>query len=244
MISDIMTIMWKEMKEILFQRGRLRGGWAGLLVVLGVFGVVMPIQSGPDWIKSPIPILLWSWVPFVLVGGVIADSFAGERERHTLETLLASRLSDQVILFGKIISAVVYGWGLAIACALISLLTINIAYGKGNLIGYPRLTALAIPVFSFLIATTASGLGVLISLRSSTVRQAQQTFSLMYFALFMPLFIIPILPDKIRVPLLAWVADANFIQIGITIALGLILVNLGLIAFAMLRFRRNQLILD
>lgn len=244
MIRDIVTILWKELKEILYQRGRLRGGWVGLLIIVGVFGVFMPLQSGPEWVESPLPLILWSWVPFVLVGGVIADSFAGERERHTLETLLASRLSDQTILFGKIISAIIYGWSLALVCALLSLVSINAAYGKGNIIWYPPLTAIAIPIFSFLIAATASGLGVLISLRSASVRQAQQTFSLAYFLLFVPVFVVPILPEKIKATFLTWLVNANFTQIGIAVALILILVNIGLISVAMMRFKRNQLILD
>ncbi len=244
MISDIMTILWKELKEILYQRGRLRGGWVGLLIIVGVFGIFMPLQSGPGWIESPLPLILWSWVPFVLVGSVIADSFAGERERHTLETLLASRLSDRTILFGKILSAIVYGWSLALACALLSLVTINVAYGKGHILWYPPLTAVAIPVFSLLIAATASGLGVLISLRSASVRQAQQTFSLAYFLLFVPILVLPVLPDNIKGVLLNWLVNANFTQIGIALVLVLILVNIGLIAMAIMRFKRNQLILD
>ena len=37
--------------------------------------------------------VMWMWFSLLLVINVVADSFAGERERHTLETLLASRLS-------------------------------------------------------------------------------------------------------------------------------------------------------
>ena len=36
MIGDIWTIIWKEAKEILLQRGNLRGGWFGLLIFNGV----------------------------------------------------------------------------------------------------------------------------------------------------------------------------------------------------------------
>jgi ABC-2 type transport system permease protein len=110
MINDITTIIWKEIKEIFLQRPNFRGGWAGLLVLLAVFGIFIPLQSGPAWVSSPANLAIWSWVPYLLVSGVVADSFAGERERHTLETLLASRLSDRAILFGKIGAALVYGW--------------------------------------------------------------------------------------------------------------------------------------
>jgi hypothetical protein len=47
MIIDILTVLWKEIKEILLQRGRFRGGWVGLLFIIGVFGIIMPLQFGP-----------------------------------------------------------------------------------------------------------------------------------------------------------------------------------------------------
>ncbi|UCD40705.1 MAG: hypothetical protein JSV69_08835 [Chloroflexota bacterium] len=103
MINDILSIMWKEIRELILQRSGLRGGWIGLLILIAVFGVLFPLQSGPDWLVTPTTILMWAWVPFILVNSVVADSFAGERERHTLETLLASRLSDQAILIGKFV---------------------------------------------------------------------------------------------------------------------------------------------
>jgi ABC-2 type transport system permease protein len=98
----------------LFQRGSLRGGWLGLVIFVAVFGILLPLQSGRGWVESPTGLAVWAWVPFLLVSSVVADSFAGERERHTLETLLASRLPDRAILFGKLATAVGYGWGFAL----------------------------------------------------------------------------------------------------------------------------------
>jgi ABC-type Na+ efflux pump permease subunit len=41
---------------------------------------------------------------------MITDSIAGERERQTLETLLASRLPDRAILLGKVAAITLLGW--------------------------------------------------------------------------------------------------------------------------------------
>ena len=73
--------------------------------MIAVFGVFLPLQNGASWVTSPITMVYWAWMPLMLVTGVIADSFAGERERHTLETLLASRLPDRAILLGKVAAA-------------------------------------------------------------------------------------------------------------------------------------------
>jgi ABC-2 type transport system permease protein len=248
MIGDIWTIIWKEAKEILFQRGNLRGGWFGLLIFIGVFGIFMPLQSGPSWVESPIGLLYWSWVPFLLVSGVVADSFAGERERHTLETLLASRLSDRAILFGKLGAAIAYGWGFTLVSVLIGLVTINLAYGQGGLLMYPAPIGLGILALSFLIAALAAGLGVLVSLRAATVRQAQQIFSVAFFLLFIPLFAIPMLPETWRAQAINWfMQNSGRITIGtvvLAIAGVLILIDIALVIAAMARFQRARLIID
>ena len=173
MIADIQTMVWKEWKEILLQGGR-RGRW-NLLLFVAVFGIFMPWQFGRAWVTSPTSLIYWAWVPLFLVTTVIADAFAGERERHTLETLLASRLPDRAILFGKIAAAVSYGWGISMASMLLGLVTINVLHGNGRLLLYPLVVMVSIVVLSFLSAILAAGAGVLISLRASTVRQAQQT---------------------------------------------------------------------
>ncbi len=247
MITDILTIMWKEGKELLFQRGNLRGGWLGVLVFMAVFGIFMPMQTGVDWVESPIGLVYWGWIPFLLVSTVVADSFAGERERHTLETLLASRLSDKAILFGKLAAAVAYGWGLTMTCMLLSLVTVNLSHGQGKLLLYPVSTGLSILALSFLVSWLSAGLGVLISLRAATVRQAQQTFSLAFFLFFIPFFLIPMLPelpDEWQARLAAFVATANVNTIVLTITIFLLILDTILLVASLARFKRARLILD
>jgi ABC-2 type transport system permease protein len=91
----------------------------------------------------------------------------------------------------------------------------------------------------------ASGVGTLISLRAATVRQAQQTFSFAFFALFIPMMLIPILPDEWKLRLAEWLAAAPDVN-TILLLIGVILffLNLALLGLALRRFQRAQLILD
>lgn len=244
MLKDIWTIMWKEIKELLTQRGRFRGGGVGMLIFVGVFGIFMPLQFGRAWVDSPAGLIYWAWVPFLLVSSVIADSFAGERERHTLETLLASRLSDRAILFGKVVAAIAYGWGFTMLSMLLGLITVNIAYGHGQLLLYPAAIGIGIVVLSFLVAGLAATLGVLVSLRASTVRQAQQTFSIAFFILFVPMFLLPMLPAAWLARASQFLTTVNVEAIAAAIAILLFLFDSGLLAIAMARFKRARLILD
>ena len=63
MLTDITTIIWKESREFITVRPGLRGGWAGLLIILAValFSSVLILFQRPFWIQYfsyPIPILV------------------------------------------------------------------------------------------------------------------------------------------------------------------------------------------
>jgi ABC-2 type transport system permease protein len=244
MISDILTIMWKEFRELILQRSGLRGGGIGVLIVLAVFGVLIPLQSGPDWLTSSTTILLWAWVPFILVNSVVADSFAGERERHTLETLLASRLSDRAILIGKICSAIAYGWGITLLGILVALVVVNVVFNSGHLLFFPLPNGLAIFIFSFLVAWLAAGLGVLVSLRASSVRQAQQTLSLAFLVFLIPLLLLPLLPQNMQINVSNALQAFDFQSAALIAGAALLVIDLVLLGMANLRFKRARLILD
>ena len=106
-MSDLLTMMWKEWKDLLFQ-----GGWRAWIrpvLLVGILGVYLPLQAGLQWLDlSPLELFVVLWIPFFVIISFIGDAIAGERERHTLETLLASRISDRAILLGKVIVTVGY----------------------------------------------------------------------------------------------------------------------------------------
>jgi ABC-2 type transport system permease protein len=240
-IGDIGTVMWKEWKEILAMGGATRGRFQ-LLIFVGIMGIFLPLQMGTKWVTSPIVVGIWGWVPILLVSTIIADSFAGERERHTLETLLASRLSDASVLFGKMGAAVGYGWGLTLAGLILGAVTVNVANRGEGLLLYSPLTAIGALVLSFLGALLASSSGVLVSLRAQTVRQAQQTMSIATMVIFfVPVFGIQGLPDDMKQRMGAWVLQAGAVKLMITGTLVLATVDLLLILAARARFQRAKL---
>jgi ABC-2 type transport system permease protein len=244
-IADILTVAWKEWRELLRAGGTARGGWFTIALLLGVFGVFNPMIAGADLVRSPAAIVYWGWVPLMLVAGATADSFAGERERHTLETLLASRLPDRAILFGKILAAVSYGWIVVIGIMVLSLVTVNLTVRGGPLLLFPWRVAVGAPLLALLGAGLAATGGILVSLRAATVRQAAQTLNVGILVLiFVPVLAAQALPD-------AWKAQAGawFLSVGVegilwAAAAALALLDLGLLAAVLARFRRSRLILD
>ena len=243
MIADIGVVLWKEAKEIMRYGGNR--GWLSVLILIAVYGIFIPWQMGRAWIEEPLVLLLWAWVPLFLVSTVIADSFAGERERHTLETLLATRLSDQAILLGKVGAGVAYGWTLTVVSMAAGVVTVNLAFGQGRFLFYPLGVAAAMLGTSLLAAGLMASAGVLVSLRAATVRQAAQSLSLaVMLLLFVPIFGVQALPPEWQARLMTAVSHLNTARAFLLAMVTLALINLALLTAAKARFRRARLLLD
>src|SRR5262249_24695327 len=186
MIDDIKTVMWKEWKEnILTQRGSSkRMTWFRIGFSIFIFGFVFPMRAGARYVESPLSLIFPSIVPVLMIIAIVADSFAGERERHTLETLLASQLQDDAILIGKMLTAVLFALAVALLMMITGLVGANFASGNGHLLLFPLDRFLAVLSFDALLAMVVSSAGVLVSLRASTVRQAMQTMGIGFMVFF------------------------------------------------------------
>jgi ABC-2 type transport system permease protein len=245
MVTDLWTVVWKEWKEFFIMRGGMRGGTLGLLVFIAVFSIYLPLQTGPAWVQSPMLLVYWAWVPLFLVTSVIADSFAGERERRTLATLLASRISDRAILFGKVAAGVAYGWGFTLINLFLGLAMVNLVYGHGRLLLYPPAVGLGVLGLSLLGATLAASAGVLVSLRAATVKHAQQTLSFaIMLVLFVPILGLQALPDAWQGRVALAITNAGAMRLVLYVMAVLALVDAALLAAARARFKRARLILD
>lgn len=245
MISEIYTVVWKEWRELLFQRGSLRTTIMSLLPLLLVFGIFIPSQIGSAWVESPLTIIFWAWLPTLQVFALIADAFAGERERHTLETLLASPLSEVAILLGKVITVVSYGWLMTLLVVLTGLIGVNFVHSDEKLLLYSASLLFGGMILGFLSATLAASIGVIVSLRSPTVRQAAQKLAFVSIGLtWIPIIGFNLLPSKLQNSLLNFAKGADVSQIFWLILIVLALVDAGLLSIAMVRFKRSRLILD
>jgi ABC-2 type transport system permease protein len=165
--------MWREWRSLVVG-ARLRQSILSVLpaLILPVFG---PLQLGPSWVTDPIlPVLLVVATALVTVHTMIPDAFAGERERRTLATLLASRLPDRAILAGKMLVPVIVDVALTILLLALSLLIVNVLHPRDEALLFSPAYLVALPALSVLLAVFTASVGVFISLRSETVQGAQQ----------------------------------------------------------------------
>lgn len=243
MLDDILTVMWKESKSMF----RYRGSRSRFLLVLLspiLLATVFPWQWGPDWVEEIPSVILSMVVAVILVGITVPESFAGERERHTLNTLLASRLADRVILFGKMAVSIVFAFGVTLVVLLLSLVTVNIAHGEGELLMYTPTIIMADLALSLLMATLFTSAGVLISMRSETVQQAAQ--------ILMAIFLVPIMlvqvvamvfMTQLNDLLKTYVNNLDGTQVLLVVLGFLFLLTAGVFAAAVARFKRSRLFL-
>ncbi|HEY7346758.1 MAG TPA: ABC transporter permease [Ktedonobacterales bacterium] len=236
-MSDFFTIIWKECKDSLFQ-----GGWKAWIrpaLLIGVMGVVWPLLGKAAWmVLSPVQMVVILFFAFFVIISIIADSIAGERERHTLETLLASRMPDHAILLGKVAIVVLYGWGVMVVGLFLGAVVSNLAYGQGQVLFYPIDLLLFTLALGLLISALGASLGVLISLRISTVRQAQQILSVGTILLAIAVAaLVQLLPASFFV---TFTADEILLMAAGVVAL----LDIVLLAYTLARFQRARLILS
>ncbi len=245
MTRDLFTVLWKEWIEIVHMRGSARSTVVMMMVPLLLLGIFFPLQFGRRWTESPVSLLMWGWIPLLLASAVVADSFAGERERHTLETLLASRLSDRSILFGKLLASVFYSLGMTFAIIMVGIVTLNIKYAGDGFIFMKTSYFLAGTAIGILGTTLISSAGILVSLRARTVRQAQQALSFFVVILGMsPGLFFGIVPADIRKEIIDALSAFDATTAGVAALAIITAIDCALIAVAMSRFTRDRLIGD
>jgi ABC-2 type transport system permease protein len=193
-----------------------------------------------QWLAlSLLEVVVLLWIPFFIIITFIGDAIAGERERHTLETLLASRISDRAILLGKVMVTVGYAWGMALVSLLLGLVLVNLMHGHGRWAFYHPFDVffevLALCLVSCVLGASA---GVLISLRSATVRQAQQILSIGTLVLiFGGIFLVRAVPKNI----IASLSYSQFLLLAIASIAVLDAICLG---WSLVNFQRSRLLLS
>ena len=252
-MTDILTVARKELREIVGGGSGRKGLFRELFFVF-LFGVFFPLSQAEAWRSGAVPSVFVFMIPLFLAGPYIADTFAGERERKTLETLLATRLPDSSIYLGKILAVCTYAWAVTQLILLASLIALNLVGGgaaetaeSSRWFVYPSSVWAGALVGSYASALFISGIGTFISLRSETVRAAHQ-------AMMLPLFVLVFggsfglgalwraLPADTQVSMAMWASKISGLEAMLGIVTILLVVDLFLLRLGVRRFRRSKLI--
>ena len=245
MMRDIWTVTWKEWLEQLHLGGGVRGAIVRVVLGVGILGVVWPWMIGTEFVTTYLSVAFASLSTTMYVAALIPDAFPGERERHTLETLLASRLPDAAILFGKMLAIVSYAWFAALLMLLLGLVTVNLTHKTPGFLMYQPRVILAASLLSLLLAFAVAAVGSVFSIRAATVKQAQQMLSAGTLIVFLlPALIAQIEPGYLTRFIELFTKPGQGATAAILFAVACIVTTVVMTWIALLRFRRSRLILS
>lgn len=240
MTNDIKLMMWKEWRQSLANKELIP-----MLILPAYLGIVLPIAF-LSASKAPIPIdfgllfnhiltLLLSFVGSLSASVFVAYSFAGERENNTLPTLLSTRLSDLVLVGGKIVFALSVSLLMTAFTMLFFLGTIIIMKGSmdqvGKMFSNPAMiiSPIFIPLFFSLLSIS---IGMLISTKIINAKTASG---------------VAFLPEVPIIALVGWLLIGNPLNLApfanlIIVAVILILVSVVFISLTVGMFSRERMI--
>lgn len=170
-------------------------------------------------------------IPLMAASSVAADSFAGEKERGTLESLLFAPIDMGSFFAGKVAAAFLPAVGLSVATFTACMVTVNLAGWKlfGGIffpsLNWLPLILLVVPAVSL----AAIFINVFISARAATFQAAYQTGSML------------VLPAVLLI--VGQASGLLLLETGVLVGAGLVLLALDALLLRMIlgRMNRNQL---
>jgi ABC-2 type transport system permease protein len=176
-IAQALVVLRKELAEMFGDWHSAYGALIQGAILIAICGVVVPGDKPVVWLQPDQLALLYGMFPAVLAATFAADSFAGERERKTLETLLATPIEEGALFLGKLIAAIllaVVGSSLAVVAGVIST---RVSAGVWPLLDVGQYALLVVGAGAFGSITAA--LATHISMRVPVARTAQQMSSML-----------------------------------------------------------------
>jgi ABC-2 type transport system permease protein len=240
--NQVAAIVWKEWRETLRMDQGIRSVSLRILFI-SLFGVVLAWKKGVGFGRDLSTIALLVEFTILPALPLAPDSFAGERERHTLETLLASSVGESEILVGKLLAMLGVGVLFAIIACGVDIAVVGLRFGIRTLLGIDYEIVGAGLLLGALSAAVVLGIGILISMYTRTVRAANQILAYTLVGLiFLGGAAVRALPPS-------WLASIDAWRVQTAIGIQFILVILALMGFALLvlgfafiRFKRTALL--
>jgi ABC-type Na+ efflux pump permease subunit len=250
MRDDITTVVWKELSEVRAGRGEGQRSTAGIALVMILVAVVIPFSAGAAKFGGMGVMTIGLMVAATWVLTSVPDSFAGERDHRTLESLLATRLPAEAILAGKLLASVVAAAVLGTVAIVLSV----VASDLGTVVHGSAGDALSIPwvdmglgvVLSTLVAFALSNVGILVALRASSAMVAMRELGLgiagIVFAFSFGLHALPHGAASDLADVAAEVGSQSPAMLAFGVAVVFVLLNAVLFAVTRARFTRPKLV--
>ncbi|MPZ72966.1 MAG: ABC transporter permease subunit [Nitriliruptorales bacterium] len=186
--TDWRLVLRKELADLLGRLGRKP--LTRTIGVVAIFGILIPLRFQQ---AANLPAFFATFMAFVPARLVAIESFAGERERGTLDALLALPLTDKGIALGKIAAATTYGAarGWLFVAAWVPTAAVLRAAGVLPAAAMPAPAIIAGAVAgSLLVAMFAAVFGVWQSARAPSVRAIVESGGILRLVIILGVFFV------------------------------------------------------
>jgi ABC-type multidrug transport system permease subunit len=235
------AMAWKEWRSLATARNRTQ--LVLPLAALAFLPIWAPLEMGSAWLRDPIlPTVFVIATSLLVVGLIVPDAIAGERERRTLATLLAGPLSDGAILSGKLLVPVLVNEVVIVVMLAVSVLVANIAHWTGGVELFPIAMIIGMCALGLVLGLFTAALGVLVSLRAATVQSAQQVLVAALMTPFLVGGVAFTLAATGGGPPPDWLVRGDVVIVILVACTVLAVVDAVLLWIVRLRFHRSRLI--
>jgi len=201
---------------------------AGLLNELGKYTQEQQIiVFGLVYMLAPMFLIM----PLMVSSVLAADSFAGEKERKTMEALLYSPTTDRELFSAKLLGA----WAAAVAVAILSFIIYAImvnaaAWHSIHAIFFPNWMWIALVLW---VTPAVAGLGLVVMVFASAKAQGFQDAYQTGGMVVLPVLLL----------MVGQISGVMYFSLGVVLLVGLViwLIDIGLLWLASKSFRRGAL---
>src|SRR5258706_12819412 len=162
------------LREELAALPRRIGGRSGILMwifAIVVMGVLLPWQLGYGFLDMPV-LLAYAAMALLFAAPLVAESFAGERERNAVPS--DPRLRRDLLL-ARVTVGLMYGWVSPLAMMALGFVTVNLYYRPQVLLLPPPLISFDLSLLTGLAALLVASLAAAIAVRARDARRAKRT---------------------------------------------------------------------
>lgn len=178
-MGQVLAVIRKEFLEVVADRQSFRGTALQSFIFFAIAGLYLPWRSahGEMWNSLSILLTMYALLPTVIATSVAADAFAGELERGTLESLLATSVTDTAVFWGKALTAVCMSMTLCLTC-LLSAIVITVYVHKLPPATVDPATVALVVLGHLATSTCLTSIAIFVSAKVKVARAAQQALSI------------------------------------------------------------------
>jgi hypothetical protein len=133
--------------------------------------VLLPWQLGYRFLDMPV-LLAYAAMSLLFAAPLVAESFAGERERNAIPSDLGLRRD---LLLARVMVGVMYGWVSPLVMMALGFITLNVHYRPQTLLLPPPMVSFDLALLTWLAALLVASLAAAIGVRARDARRAKRT---------------------------------------------------------------------